>query len=73
MGVLKGSMPEGGGFHPPLFLAVIVAMIIKLGNEMDFHANNQNYVIESNKIYCLCCYDNKKKLNYDYYDHHYHD
>ena len=36
-----------GVFQPLYFFAVKVAMIIKLGNKMNFDANNQNRVINS--------------------------
>ena len=53
LGDLKRSIPEeGGGFTPPppllFFSAVIFDMIIKLGNNMNFDANNQNHMTKSN-------------------------
>ena len=71
----SGKNLRGGGGNSTLFFlyAVIAAMIIKLGNKMDFDANNQNHVIKSNKLYCLHCYDNNQKSSYDYHDYQHHD
>ena len=44
-------------------------MIVKLGNKLDFDASNQIHMIKSNRLYCFCCYDNTKKISYDYHDY----